>query len=153
MGGGRALTSAAAGVLAGVVVVAGLAVFYAVTTTAPGARDHVVVCSGRFFPTVRYDGPESGFLSETYGVAPAYCESESLVPLSDFSLPIFLHNEDGGAGHVVQRLTMTYPFVLLSVAPSLPATIAAGGNLTLDVGFQSPGSPGDYTPSGTLTVG
>jgi hypothetical protein len=133
-------------------VVAGLGVFYGVTTVAPGSRDHISVCAGRFFPTVQYAGPESGFLSESYGVAPANCESESLAPSSDLELPIFLHSEDTRAGHIVERLTMTYPFVLLSVTPSLPAAIAAGGNLSLVVAFQSPGSPGDYTPSGTLTV-
>ncbi len=149
----RGVSSSVAGSVAATLVVAGLALFYLGTSVLVDSSPRIELCGGSLTDVaIRYSGPESGFLSFYYGVQPAICSVEKVAPFSDVGAALFLHNDDRGSAHVVTSLRIDAPFVLLAVAPPLPVAVLSGGNVSLELTLEAPGSSGDFTPAGALTV-
>jgi hypothetical protein len=143
-------------VVAIVILVAGICdlAWATVGPTRPPAQVYSSICSGTFGAfNISYLGNQSGFLSTEYFVEPYYCYVALVSPNSIISLGFGLHSYDLANSHVVQTFSVLPPYSLAAFSPSVPAGIAAGGNLSFAVTVHVPTTGGsDGAPIGSLTV-
>jgi hypothetical protein len=112
------------------------------------------LCAGAITTVnVTYEGSQSGYLSTSYGISPANCVTERVPPSSQLTAGLNLHNSDPANAHSIRTVTILPPYNLVGTSPSVPATIAAGGNVTFGVTFQVPSAGGTYdAPTASVTT-
>ena len=52
--------------------------------------------------------------------------------------------------HNINQITVTAPFSLVSISPSLPLSVSPGGSVSIAVTIQLPSTAGTYAASGTI---
>ena len=138
-----------------VVVAAGLAVLATAVRPSPPPQVRISpICSGTFgLVNVSYAGTQSGYLSTHYGIRFFMCFSSTVPAGSVMSLDLYLHSADLASSHSISILSVLAPYGLISSSPGAPFTIAAGGNLTVEVTFHVPTAAGTYDgPTAALTA-
>ena len=118
--------------------------------------DTIGVCDDSVYAiSFVYQGNASGFLWPTFTgeVSPGACEGETVQVGGSVSVIAFVHSSDTTSSHEITSLVVAPPFKLASLQPTVPSTIAAGGNLTFQVSVIVPPTPGEYgAPSVTMTA-
>jgi hypothetical protein len=123
-------------------------------TTSPVTRVWVGSCGGfAGIASIDYEGGSSGYLAGSYGgVAPLWCQAQTVPPGSQYSIPLFLHSNDLEHNHQIVGLVSQPPFKLIALSPGLPAQISAGGNATFNLTLLVPEAGGTYVPAVALTA-
>lgn len=131
-----------------VAVLAIVAYFVVVAMLAPAQQYTRVTITGVSFTL-------SGSASSFFGTSPvtscSNCPITAFVG-TGFTYSMTLTNTDTSASHRVNAVTVTSPFTLTSTAPSLPATVLAGGSISLTLTIQASTVGGSYILTGSVTL-
>lgn len=127
----------------------------------PSSVTYSVGC-GSWNPDFDYQGNASGYLFvlQNPGVSPiaqnTTCEHVALLktaPGSHLPDDTILKNAQLHDPHEIVSLAVSAPWGLVSVTPSLPVTIPAGGNVSFSMVISAPTTPGSYAyPGGSVVT-